>query len=254
MITGTTLLLIGIQLVVIAMLAMVWHKVRRIHLASYRTDELLTQTHQETHALYAQLAALSALERTLGMTAPLPAMRGWAGSPDFLLQAAQQLLRQRPVTIVECSSGVSTLVAARCCQLSGQGHVYSLEHESAYAEKTRAMLREYGLDSWATVVDAPLSQGADGLIWYQDRNLPAAAEHIDFLIIDGPPKEISELARYPAMPRLLDRMAENVTILLDDAGRIEEKTIIKRWLDENSNFSATDLMAEKGLTMLSRRT
>lgn len=245
-------LLIACQAITLAIVAVLWHKVRRIHVFTFRVNDLLTQTHRETHALYAQLAALAALEKTLALAAPLPPMRGWAGSPDFLLQVAQHLLKCRPAMIAECSSGVSTLVAARCCQLNGQGHVYSLEHEEQYAEKTRSLLREHGLEAWATVIHAPLARGKDGLVWYQDDKLPVQTTQVDVLLVDGPPMAAAALARYPAMPRLLSRLAEDVTLFLDDADRPDEKLIVERWLRENPGFTVTHPTAEKGLAVLTR--
>lgn len=245
-------LIIAFQVLIVAILAVLMHKVRRIHLSSYRLDGLLTAAHDEVHALYAQLESLAALDRTLAMTMPLPPMRGWAGSPDFLWHVAQHLLKHPPRTVVECSSGVSTVIAARCCQLNGTGHVYSLEHEEEYAEKTRMMLKERGLEDWATVLDAPLARAADGLVWYEDR-LPAQADKIDVLVIDGPPKATAAMARYPALPRLARKLADDVTIFLDDANRPDERLAVERWAKEYPDLQVSQRNAEKGLTVLTRR-
>jgi hypothetical protein len=102
-----------------------FHKVRKIHLASYAIHEAATQTQKETLALFAQVQAYDGLMRLLQFRAPLPPLRGWAASPDFLLVIAQHALKHKPKVIVECSSGSSTLVLARCCELNGGGHVYS---------------------------------------------------------------------------------------------------------------------------------
>lgn len=108
------------------------HKVRKVHKASFRVIEHsrrvlgdLAETKRETLSLFRQLQALNALERRLGLPDPLRLMRGWAGSPDFLLCLANKLLAILPLKVMECSSGVSTVVAARCMQLNGHGHVYS---------------------------------------------------------------------------------------------------------------------------------
>lgn len=246
-------LLFAVQAAGWVVLVVLWHKVRRIHLSAYRTNELLTQVHQETLNLYPQLVAQAGLERLLSLAAPLPPMRGWAGSPDFLLSVARHLLQQRPATIVECSSGVSTLVAARCCQLNGQGHVYSLEHAPGYAQQTRALLQAHGLAPWATVVDAPLEQGTDGRVWYRDSALPPQARGIDVLVIDGPPQDIGALARLPALPRLRERFASEVWVFLDDADRPDERQIVDHWLLDHPGFEATRPPAEKGLAVLHRR-
>jgi predicted O-methyltransferase YrrM len=102
-------------------------------------------------------------------------MRGWAASPDFLRNLMQYTEDNCPTTIVECSSGVSTLVLARRVQLNGAGHVYSLEHDAAFAQKTRLLLRRFDLEEFATVYHAPLTNTLlgdwDGS-WYDTRVLP----------------------------------------------------------------------------------
>lgn len=143
-------------LALLALVALVLHKTRRVHLATYALLEDVAHTRRESAALFGQIQALLALERKLGLSEALPPMRGWAGSPDFLLVVANQVLTRKPQTVMECSSGVSTLVVARCLQMNGNGHVYSLEHDSDYAGKTRKLLDQYGLTDWATVLDAPL--------------------------------------------------------------------------------------------------
>lgn len=203
--------------------------------------------------LYRQIEALGALNRLLEPEAPLPPMRDWAGSPDFLLEVAQEILRRRPETIVECSSGASTVVAARCCQLNGAGHVYSLENGPEFAEKTRRLLRDANLQDWASVIDAPLQAytfEGKTYSWYSLTHLPEGS--IDMLLVDGPLGRLNEQARYPAGPMLIPRMGRTGIVMLDDANRPDERRIIDRWLGEFPQYRAESRNAEKGLTILTR--
>lgn len=227
-------------------------KIRSVHLVSFELRQRLTETETEVKALYAQIQALLALERLLDLPQALPAMRGWAGSPDFLLKVAQTARALRPGTVLECSSGVSTLVLARCLQLQGHGHVYSLEHEAEYAAKTRCLLEEHGLTSFATVVHAPLVQRDGFSPWYDESKLPSTLPPVDLLVIDGPPAALAEQARYPALPRLIDRLAPSVTVMLDDAGRPDELALVKRWIQQWPAFKSDYLPMEKGLAVLHR--
>jgi predicted O-methyltransferase YrrM len=177
-------------------------------------------------------------------------MRGWAGSPDFLLKTAEEALRNKPKRVMECSSGVSTVVLARCLQLNGAGHVFSLENSPEFAIKTREMLKQYGLSEWATVIDAPLVNHSTTTPWYDETAIPQDLQAIDMLIVDGPPATTAPLARYPALPRLQPRMAETCTIMMDDADRTEEIEILKRWKIEFPQFEQTHLQCEKGLVLL----
>ena len=236
--------------VVLQMLTL--HKVRRVHLHAFELLEHGRVTRVEVEHLFAQLQSLSLLERTLAMQQPLPPTRGWAGSPDFLLFAARHALAHKPKIAVECGSGVSTVVLARCMQLVGHGHLFSLEHEPVYAQKTRELLLEHGLEAWADVIDAPLKAIATSTAWYDEAMFPDAMRGIDLLVVDGPPDDVARLARYPALPRLLSRMAEHFTVIVDDAARPDETEMVARWKQEVPGTTSSSAPAEKGLAIVCR--
>jgi hypothetical protein len=243
--------MVGIAIFIL--LLFVAHKVRRIHQISYQILEHAQIARAESEAIYSQIQALLALDKILSPKEPLPPMRGWAGSPDFLLAVAKHILKEPVTTVLECSSGVSTVVSARCLQMRGVGHVYSLEHDAIYAQRTRDLLEDHGLTSWATVIDAPLvTNETDTQPWYDLTALPVQMPSADVLIVDGPPATTASLARYPALPKLKERISPVATIFLDDADRPDEKIIVQRWLVENPEFRSTHLYCEKGLEVLSR--
>lgn len=241
-----------LSLLTLAVLVFMLFKIRRIHLATFALMTKAESTHRETHALYGQMQAYLELSRLLNFQYPLPALRGWAASPDLLLEVAKHMLNQKPGVVLECSSGSSTLVAARCMQLNGKGRVFSLEHNPDYAEATRVELKRQGLADWATVVDAPLENlpGKSGSSWYSLANLPAEANHADLLIIDGPPQSTCSMARYPAIPHLKDFLAPEATIFLDDADRDDEREAVRLWLVENPSWTHTQLFCEKGCSKI----
>ncbi|MDC8756858.1 class I SAM-dependent methyltransferase [Janthinobacterium fluminis] len=228
------------------------HKVRLIHLLAH---ELKDQAQQSPANLFRQLEALQGLYVDLRLERSLPGTRGWAASPDFLEELVRHAFAARPRVVVECSSGTSTLVLARCMQLNGRGKVYSLEHDAQYAEQTRQQLQLHGLAEWAVVLEAPLREhalGNDNWPWYVADFLPEEAA-IDMLVIDGPPLATRVLARYPAGPLLFRRMAADGTVFLDDAGRPDEQAILRRWKSEFPMFEQTSRPCEKGCAVLTRR-
>ncbi len=235
------------------MFVLIFRKIIKIHLATYELLEHAKVTRQETEAMFSQLQALQALEKKLSLLHPLPPMRGWAGSPDFLSRVADQISEQKPATVMECSSGVSTLVVARSLQLIGTGHVYSLEHDPVYAAKTRKLLEQNGLLDWATVLVAPLEKKEMATPWYSEDVIPAGMPAIDLLIIDGPPTAAGRLARYPALPRLYSRMSQHAVIIADDTARSDETEMLKKWANEFPQFEQIDLYCEKGCTLLKMR-
>ena len=198
---------------------------------------------------FRQVEALMALYYRLQPRIPFPFTRGWAASPDFLLTVANCVLDRRPSTIVECGSGVSTIVMARCAQLNTVGHVYSLEHDARFALATRDELSKQGLSDFATVIHAPLVETSipdwDGK-WYELSGL-AIDGLVDFVVVDGPPVVAAKLARYPAGPAFFGRLSEGAMILLDDADRADEKTIADLWSKRFHGLSALTLPeCEKG--------
>lgn len=230
-------------------------RLQKMHRQMRRLKESLRgEVASQSRSLYEQLESLSGLYRELDMAAGLPPMRGWAGSPDFLWHLVRHARRRRPRVVVECGSGVSTVVLARCMQLNGEGHVYSMDHDPVFAEKTRGELKAYGLDAWATVFDAPLGVreiNGECWTWYTSVEVPEGID-IDMLVIDGPPYTTGDLARYPAGPLLLDRVTEGGAVFMDDYGRTDEKAVARRWREEWPDYIFTELRAEKGLLQMTR--
>ncbi len=255
----TVLLLLVLVLVLVlvnlAISAYAFYKIRRIHLAVYRIESSARNAEIEAGRLFAQYQAYYDLVRLIAPRKPLPPLRGWAASPDFLLQIASQVLSSGARTVVECSSGASTLVLARCCELNDRGHVFSLEHDLHYAENTRALLREQGLTDWATVIYAPLVpyMSLGGQHWYSLENLHLDQKTIDLLVIDGPPWHTAPLARYPALPVFKNNLASDCVIIIDDANRDEEKEMLTNWAIEFPEFEQSFLSTEKGCAMMRLR-
>ena len=198
-----------------------------------------------------ELEACLALGEQLGLREGLPYSPNWSAAPDFLKRIVEHAQTAKPTTIVECGSGVTTLMLARCCELNGGGRVFSLENGAEYAEKTRSEIARYGLDKYATVVYAPLTkQTVNGreYQWYALENL--LARNIDMLVIDGPPGFIQRHSRYPALPLLYDRLAEDCVVFLDDAGRPDEREIVAMWQADFPGMAHEYLSTERGCSIL----
>tara|TARA_R110002126_G_scaffold36678_6_gene111229 strand:- start:1022 stop:1798 length:777 start_codon:yes stop_codon:yes gene_type:complete len=242
-------------LAVLVLLLYVLWKVRAVHLKVYDVMDAVRQTQDRdlvNHFQQSQLVRI--LEHELDLDRPLPALRGWAASPDFLLVITRHARDRRPKIVVECSSGVSTIVLARVAQLNGQGHVYSLEHDPVFGAQTRQELHARGLAEWATVIDAPLTEhriDGDAWPWYSLENLPV--DEIDQIVIDGPPYSVGPLARYPAGPLLFGKVREDGAAFLDDADRVEETEISERWVRELSGWKMNTEYCEKGCRRFTRR-
>lgn len=244
---GTALLLClaasGLACVLAAYVA---YKVRQVHVTLYGTD---LEVRKLSFGVTQNLQLIDLLSHELALGRPLPTLRGWAASPDVLLLLARRVRASVPTTIVECGSGVSTIVQAQAARLNGHGHVHSIDHDAAFAEATRQALADYGLSAWATVTHVPLAEvviGGERWEWYDPRLLPEV-DAIDLLFVDGPPADTPKpLARYPAGPLLFPRLAPGAAVLVDDADRPGEIEMLRRWSREFPDLEQRRRYCEKG--------
>lgn len=202
----------------------------------------------EVRSGYTQLEALQGLYCGLTPKAAFPPTRFWAASPDLLRVIASHVLRERPQVVVEASSGTSTVIIARCLQMNGSGRVVALEHDPLYAQRTREVIVEHGLEEFAEVIHAPLVKhriGDEEFPWYDTHALQDVGM-IDLVVVDGPPDRVCTLARYPAVPLLRDRMATGARVLLDDGARNDERVSAQRWASEFPGATLEFLPLEAG--------
>lgn len=244
-----------INLMLLVIGCAVYLRVRKMHRQfNYFKKQLLDEAKSHLSSQFSQLECLLGLYCELDLQKSLPLTRGWAGSPDFLWHLARHARKGRPQAVVECGSGSSTVVLARCLQLNGEGHVYSMDHDPVFAEKTRQELASHGLSEWATVFDAPLQKHTlkgDEWLWYTSEVLPEDLG-IDMLIIDGPPATTGKHARYPVGPILFPRLNQGAAVFMDDYARSDETSIARIWRQEWQEFSFVDIQAEKGLLCMRR--
>jgi protein-L-isoaspartate O-methyltransferase len=203
---------------------------------------------------YSQIEQLLALYHEVSPPRALPPLRGWAASPDYQRSLYSLVREHRPQLVVECGSGSSSLVIARALQLNGTGRLVSLEHLAEHAETARGLLRDAGLDDVATVVHAPLVEhriGDDTFSWY-DVTAAGVLDAVGLVAVDGPPRAVGPMARYPALPLLAPSMAPGARLLLDDADRPEELETLERWERDEPDLTWARIGGEKGTVLVQR--
>ncbi|MBL4800460.1 MAG: class I SAM-dependent methyltransferase [Emcibacter sp.] len=237
----------------IAILLFLLIKVRKIHQFCWKLKDEISYKSIQT---VKNIEDLDVLYRELKFTKSLPPTMGFAGSPDFLRLVADYARLENVENILECSSGLSTIVLAQTFKLKGKGHVYSLENSADYAEKSRENLKKYGLEDWATVITAPLTDmrlNNEDYSWYDiDNKIPEL--EFDGLVIDGPPWSVSKNARYPAGPILFKYLRKEAHIFLDDYDREEEQVAVDMWLAEQPGMTLMIHRFMKGCAELIKRT
>ena len=161
----------------------------------------------------------------------------WSALDEYLV-ACIDAAQSTPGNIIECGSGLSTLLLGAVAQSKGQ-KMWTLEHHAAWGTRVREHLQRYGITS-VTLCCAPLKDyGA--FEWY-DPPLASMPAQFSLAICDGPPGD-SKGGRYGLVPVMGSRL-RGATILLDDAGRPEEQEIARQWSQERQAEYST-LGAEK---------
>jgi predicted O-methyltransferase YrrM len=148
--------------------------------------------------------------------------------PAGLVLVCNEIMYANREQIVECGSGVSTVILARLLRARGRGSLIALEHDADWATRVTELLRGEGLEHVAQVVHAPLN-GAPR--WYDRAALDALPDAVDLLIVDGPPAHApgDELRRAPALELLDPRLATGATVVLDDLDRQGERDVLAGW-------------------------
>jgi Methyltransferase domain len=233
---------------ILMMLLWNFHKTRRVHLMLYHA---IAEMRGYIDKAFGQAEALTGLYLELKLNKCLPRTRGWAASPDFLLEIALHILKATPHIVVECGSGVSSVVIGRCLQLNGRGRLYSMEHDAEFAKSTRKEIEMHGLAAYATVLDCPLQpQELNGTkrLWYSTDSFPNSG--IDMLVVDGPPDHIEKLARYPTGALLFPRLTSGAVVFVDDLNRTDERKTFEIWSKEFPDFVPEIKDLEKGCGIL----
>lgn len=207
------------------------------------------------HAEHAQ--HVQYLHTRLPLRAALAPLTGWSASPRLAGLLYDRVRAEAPGLVVELGSGASSIVMGYALEQNGRGRLLSLEHDAAYAEQTRRAIARHGLTHRVEVVHAPLRtlELAEGRYeWYTFRpEWLRETECIGLVVVDGPPHKTQAQARFPAVPVLAPFFADAVTVVLDDAGRADERAIARRWADGFGLTHAETIEQGKGIVVLERQ-
>ncbi len=149
---------------------------------------------------------------------------GWnndsfAGDVEYLATIAEYAA-QTDGPILECGSGISTIILSLACRTE----VWALEHIEEWCGSVRKACESSGLRN-VKVVHAPLCDYGN-FHWYSvPECLPP---RFSLVICDGPPGTTVG-GRYGLLPLMRHRLEAGAKILLDDAEREDEQRVLKSW-------------------------
>jgi hypothetical protein len=129
--------------------------------------------------------------------------------------------------ILECGSGLSTILLGLVAERNGN-KVWSLEHNPFWAEKVRSTLERYDIRS-VELCETKLRDY--GPYWWYDPPKDTMPNDFSVVVCDGPQGRTPG-GRYGMVPIMKPYLRPCCIVLLDDAGRSEERKIVTRWAEE----------------------
>jgi hypothetical protein len=140
--------------------------------------------------------------------------------------------------IIEFGSGISTLAIANLIKKNNlECDFISVEDNKEWFNYISSFLSRNNLQKNVKIIYVPLEKSNLALennLWYSTQSLKDNIKtnlKFDLAIIDGPSawKTEIQLSRFPAVPYLINILAEEFSIYLDDTDRNGENEIIKLW-------------------------
>lgn len=151
----------------------------------------------------------------------------WSALDEYLAACVGHALNSSGPTL-ECGSGLSTVLMGVVAKKRDQIH-WALEHNPEWATRVQRFLDRYNLDSKVKLCSNPLRDYGT-FSWY-DPPMESLPDTFGLVICDGPPSS-TKGGRHGLVPVMKERLKPGCIILLDDAGRDEERTIAHRWKTE----------------------
>lgn len=151
---------------------------------------------------------------------------GWSALDEYLAACIDDTLSSDG-PILECGSGLSTVVVGAVAKKRGRVH-WVFEHTPEWTARVRKYLERFDISS-VNLRTTPLKDYGD-YCWY-DLPLEPMPDDFSLVICDGPPG-ITKGGRYGLVPVMKGRLKAGCTILLDDADREGELKIARLWGDQ----------------------
>jgi hypothetical protein len=153
---------------------------------------------------------------------------GWSAGVQFLT-AALQLALEPNQRILECGSGLSTLLMGVCARISGSS-VVSLEHSGTWADTVERALHMHLIGHHVKLVRSPLKDYGT-YSWYDVPSNVIDPRGFTAVICDGPPSATPG-GRFGLLPLMQSSLCPGCTILLDDLNRPQEQLIVTQWASD----------------------
>lgn len=147
------------------------------------------------------------------------------------------ILINKRSNIIEFGSGISSIIIARFIKIENiSAKLYSIEGNEGWFNYLESIIKEENLEDYITLIYAPLTKcsiSKNNLEWYDIEKIEKGINNMTFdtVIIDGPEayEKHIEMARYPALIYIYEKLNIRYSIFLDDSTRNGEKKIRALW-------------------------
>jgi hypothetical protein len=200
---------------------LVWRRGARLAMPWLSDPLRLEASERELH----QQPRSSVLKECLE-SAPLG---GWSLDAETVDWLWDEVQRCRPACILECGSGVSTVLWAAYARDQGlrAPAVISLEQDQASRTETIRRLERHELQEFAAVVYAPLDVTASYSVEVSELDALLEGKRADWVLIDGPAGH--DGVRVTTLPALASLCRSGARWFLDDAYRDGELAVLQAW-------------------------
>ena len=150
----------------------------------------------------------------------------WSAENEYLLACIKKALTCNG-PILECGSGLSTLLVGGIAKKRGIEHIV-FEHIGQWSKKVQRQLDKHKLNN-TNISNTPIKDYGN-YSWY-DISTVKSPENFALIVCDGPPSSIKG-GRHGLIPLMKHNFSADCVILLDDADREQEHDIVKQWQKE----------------------
>lgn len=151
---------------------------------------------------------------------------GWSASIDCL-QDCVKYVEQSKLPILECGSGLSTIVIGLAAKEFGKS-VWSLEHTQSWYKWVKKTLIKYKIDSVKLIYAPPVEHG--DLLWY-DAPLNSMPSEFSLVLCDGP-AGTERRSKQNIFPIMKDKFVSGCIIIYDDIPKIVDEDDIPGWVNK----------------------
>ena len=202
-----------------------------------------------------QIQSLFNIFNALEIPHMLPRFRDlWSISPDFGYLVTRNILDEKPDTVIEFGSGLTTLLVGLALKKNGTGKIVSIDQDEKYFDKTKRLISKFRLEDYVDLklcsIETIHLHGKQRK-WYATQFLDKI-DTVQMIIVDGPPGSIQDKARYPALPVLYDKIDKHFICFVDDYNRTAEEQMVDDWMNMYPDISLEKINTETGAALIRR--